>query len=200
MHQKVTSFGRNARALFWDRRSGVVGPIMPLILRCCLLLLATNAVFLAVRFADNLIPKEVVEASLRAGYEDGSMTVLSYPQNMLAGRDQYSDCIVAQIAVLGDPNPVRDALAPRILAAEQVGSDMTPVRRFPCSDLKNYVEGSFARVPKDTYTRFWHGASSILAAGLSILPVDGYRALLLNLTLGLRVRLKMLRDGRSCVA
>jgi len=185
MHQKLTSPRFSVvRSLSLDGRHIILW-MRQIALPCLLLLCAANALFLAVRFADNLISKQAVGASLREGYEDGSMTVLSYPHNMLIGRDQYSDCIVAQIAALGDPDPIRDAIAPRLLAAEQVGADMAPLRRYPCLDLKTYVDGRYPEVPAATYTRFWHGASSVLAIALSYLPVDGYRALLLNLTLGL---------------
>ena len=160
-------------------------PAMRLALRCFLLLLAANALFLAVRLADNLVPKAAVAASLRDGYANGSMTIQSYPTNMLVGRDQYSDCIAAQLAVLGGTDMVSDAVAPRLLSPEQVGPDLRPIKQYPCQALKHYVEGGYREVPSATYTRFWQGSASVLAVGLAILPVDAYRALLLLTALGL---------------
>jgi hypothetical protein len=163
-----------------------------LALRCFLLLLAANGLFLAVRLADNLVPKAAVAASLRAGYADGSMTVQSYPTNMLVGRDQYSDCIAAQLAVLGGTDVASDAVAPRLLSPEQVGADLKPVRQYPCAALKTYVEGGYHAVPSATYTRFWQGSASVLAVALAIMPVDAYRGLLLLGGLGLIVLTAML--------
>lgn len=150
-----------------------------------LAIFAINALFLGVRFADNLVPKETVKAALRAGYADGSMSLASYPTNRMMGRDQYSDCIAAQLAVLGGSTPARDAIAPRLLSIEQVGADLRPMRHNACVELKIYLDGRWRLEPQATYTRFWQGSASLLAAALTILPVDGYRALLLNLTLGL---------------
>lgn len=166
-------------------RSGWKPGWVRLALRCVMVLIAANGLFLGVRFADNLVPKAAVAASLRAGYSDGSMGVQSYPANMWLGRDQYSDCIAAQLAVLGGVDATRDAVAPRLLLPEQVGPDMQPVPQYPCQTLKDYVEGSYRAPPAATYTRFWQGSASALAVALSIMPVDAYRALLLSSALGL---------------
>lgn len=98
-----------------ELRSGWKPGWVRLALRCVMVLIAANGLFLGVRFADNLVPKAAVAASLRAGYSDGSMGVQSYPTNMWLGRDQYSDCIAAQLAVLGGVDATRDAVAPRLL-------------------------------------------------------------------------------------
>ena len=153
--------------------------------RACLLLLALNAVFLAIRFGDNLVPKSVVRAQLSAGFASGAFSPDAEPRNMFLGHDQGSDCNTAQLAVLGGEDAIRDAIAPRVL----VTPDAHPERRSPhievCGDLKHYLDGGYRNVPDFTYTRFWQGQASFLAAALTVLPVDGYRALLLNLTLGL---------------
>lgn len=178
-------------------------PWIGLAFKCCLLLLAANGAFLAVRFADNLVPKAAVAASLRAGYANGSMTVDSYPTNMLAGRDQYSDCIAAQLAVLGGADAASDAVAPRLLSPEQVGPDMRPIRQYPCQALKRYVESGYPQAPSATYTRFWQGSASLLAVGLATMPVDVYRALLLMTALGLialTAVLAALADKRLLIA
>lgn len=152
---------------------------------CWAVLLGLNLAFLAVRLADNLVAKPIVEKELRVGFANGSMSTISYPENMLTGRDQYSDCITAQLAVLGGRDALHDAIAPRLLHVEQVGPDGQPIAYQACDELKRYVEGADRRIPDATYTRFWQGGASILALGLSFLPVDGYRGLLLNLSLGL---------------
>jgi len=166
-------------------RAPAMRHLMRMATRCVLVLLAINALFLAIRFADNLIPRQPVAEALRTGYADGSMSEQSYPNSMLVGRDMYSDCITAQIALLGDPDPVLHALAPRLLTHEQVGADMKPVRQAPCRDLKQYLDGTAQPTGHYTYTRFWHGGATVMAAALAIWPLDGYRSLLLSLTLGL---------------
>lgn len=177
-------------------------PAIRLAIRCILLLLAANALFLGIRLADNLVPKAAVAASLREGYADGSMTTESYPTNMLVGRDQYSDCIAAQLAVLGGTDVASDAVAPRLLSPEQVGADMRPIRQYPCRALKTWVEGRYPETPTATYTRFWQGSASALALGLSIMPVSAYRALLLLAALaliGLTAVLAALADKRLLI-
>jgi hypothetical protein len=60
-----------------------------------------------------------------------------------------------------------------------------PDDRHRCLDLKKYLDGTIGGDQGSTYTRFWHGSASLVAAALTVLPVDGYRALLLNTTLAL---------------
>jgi hypothetical protein len=51
--------------------------------------------------------------------------------------------------------------------------------------LREIVDGHATLDHADTYTRFWHGQSTVLGVALLFLPVDGYRSLLLLLTLAL---------------
>lgn len=160
-------------------------PVSRILLSCFAALLALNLAFLGIRLADNLVSKSIVEKELRVGFSNGSMSITSYPGNMLIGRDQYSDCIIAQLAVLGGADALHDAIAPRLLHLEQVGPDGQPITYQACGELKRYLDGNNRHIPGATYTRFWQGGASLLALGLSFLPVDGYRGLLLNLSLGL---------------
>lgn len=164
---------------------GLVRFYIKFAIRALALLLTLNVAFLALRLADNLIDKRAVAATLRWGYVDGSMVASNYSNNQLVGIDQYSDCVTAQLAALGGESPIQDALAPRLLSGEQVAADTTTASRQRCLELRTYLEGQFPDTPRATYTRFWHGGAGILAASLRVLPVDGYRALLLNLTLAL---------------
>ena len=146
-------------------------------------LLLVNGCFLAIRLGDGLLARDHISSALLKGFERGAMGVNPYPRNVLAGRDGYSDCITAQIAVLGDRTLLKNALAPRLMSQEQVGHASN--QHNACEELLQYLDGSAQPLPGATYTRFWHGAATALNMALLALPLDGYKALLLDLTLGL---------------
>ena len=146
-------------------------------------LLLLNGCFLALRLADSLIDKDQIASAMRDGFEHGAMSLDPWPHNALLGRDHYSDCITAQIAVVGDKTPFKNALAPRLMSQEQAGH--AALQHNACDELLQYLNGSAQPIPGVTYTRFWHGAANVLNVALLSLPFDGYRAILLDLTLGL---------------
>lgn len=68
--------------------------------------------------------------------------------------------------------------------------------------MRNYLDGTIVNDQDVTYTRFWHGQASLAAAALTVLPLDGYRALLLIITLaliGLTAVLAALKDPKLLV-
>lgn len=156
-----------------------------LVVGCALILVGLNIAFTLVRLLDNAVDKQVVAAALRSAFATGSFGTDPYPLDTLQGFDRYSDCITAQVAAIGAPSWLEDALAPRIVSPEQVGPDFRARLHNVCLELKQVVDRTLDREPSETYTRFWHGAASVFSAAMLLLPVDGYRALLLDATLGL---------------
>ena len=125
--------GFGTRALVSDRirrvaRLGAVALVAVLLLNVC---------FLAIRVADGLIPKDRLASTMLQGFERGAMGVDPWPRNVLQGRDRYSDCITAQIAVLGDTTLLSNALAPRLMSQEQIGH--SALQHNPCEELLQYL-------------------------------------------------------------
>lgn len=156
-----------------------------LIVLSIVVVLAANCLFVATRLASTFIPKWQIAAALRTGFEDGSMSRDPYSRDAFRGRDQYSDCITAQVAVVGDDNRARDAFVPRILSKEQVEADLIPIKHNACAELEDHLKGTLGHPPEATYERFWHGAASAFAVAAMLVPIDGYRGFLLVATLGL---------------
>ncbi len=149
-------------------------------------LLLANAVFLAIRVADVLLPRPAIEAALGEGFASGGLGPANYSTSHLLGIDQYTDCTSMQIAVLGNTPALRNALAPRLASGESpLPGEAAPPTRYRCAELREALDGTLRIEGEPTYTRFWHGQSTLLALALQVLPLDGYRALLLDLGLGL---------------
>lgn len=152
---------------------------------CVAVALAANAVFLLVRLADWAIPRETIGERIREAFADGSLGLFSYPPGVMSGADQYTDCVSMQIAVIGNTTMWTNALAPRIVSPENVTPGQAARKINRNVELKVFLDGDIREETMDTYTRFWHGQSTLFGLASLFLPIEGYRALLLMLTLAL---------------
>lgn len=86
---------------------------------CCALLIAANAVFLLVRLGDSVVPKWRIALNLQEAFKQGSATT-NVRSHLMAGIDQYTDCVTFQLILLGNSGALRNALAPRLLSVEGI--------------------------------------------------------------------------------
>jgi hypothetical protein len=145
-----------------------------------LTLLMFNAAFLLIRVAGTFLPKQPIAQEVIRGLSAGTFSISEYPekqeQNPMIGLDQWTDCLSFELALVGSSTIMTEALAPRIL--------IPPTSNRRCSAVVGFVSGSFHPSESYTYTRFWHGYSTVMSAMLQVMPLGGYRGLLTMLCYG----------------
>lgn len=140
------------------------------------LLVVLNCGFLGLRLAQTFIPKQAIIEEVRRGVRLGTLSWDDYPSNYLIGFDQWTDCLALELASVGADTRLTEALAPEVLSPTNAAGR--------CPALVGFVYGGFRPSEPYTYTRFWHGYSTVLAYALQVMPLQAYRGLLSMLCYG----------------
>src|SRR5690348_10197988 len=121
-----------------------------ILIRPAIVLLLLNMAFLLARIAGTYLPRDGIRNALKDGFAAQTATEDDYPgsgDNRLLGLDQFTDCVSMEIAAVGDPAHLVEAVSPHL--AEKKGD-------LICGDLKQFL---YANTQVDTrnlysYTRF----------------------------------------------
>lgn len=127
-------------------------------------------VFFILAAASLLIPRDVIVNKIAQGFETGWVTTNDYPDERL-GRDQYTDCVVFQMAMRDDAGFMEELASPRWY-------DMAPDEKewSPCTWLKEAVDQNLdVTRPKLRYHRYIHGSTILTRFMLMISEVHTYR-------------------------
>ena len=145
-----------------------------------LALIVFNTAFLVFRVAGAFLPKQRIAQEVTRGLSNGTFSIVDYPQlfgqNPMIGIDQWSDCISFEVALVGSSTVMTEALAPQVLNP--------PNSSGRCSRVAGFVNGTFQPSESYTYTRYWHGYSTLMGAMLQVMPLGAYRELLTMLCYG----------------
>ncbi len=129
-----------------------------------------NTAFLLIRIARTFLPKQPIAQEVIRGLSAGAFSISEYPQkqeqNPMIGLDQWTDCLSFEVVLVGSSTIMTEALAPRVL--------IPPTSNERCSAVVGFVSGTFRPSQFYTYTRFWHGYSTVMSAMLQVMPLGGY--------------------------
>ena len=129
-----------------------------------------NTAFLLIRIARTFLPKQPIAQEVIRGLSAGAFSISEYPQkqeqNPMIGLYQWTDCLSFEVVLVGSSTIMTEALAPRVL--------IPPTSNERCSAVVGFVSGTFRPSEFYTYTRFWHGYSTVMSAMLQVMPLGGY--------------------------
>ena len=145
-----------------------------------LALIMFNTAFLAFRVGGAFLPKQRIAQEVTHGLSIGTFSSTEYQQlqgqNPMIGLDQWTDCLSFEVALVGSTSVITEALAPQVL--------LPPNAKWRCSKVAGFVNGTFQPKEPYTYTRFWHGYSTLMGAMLQVMPLGAYREFLTMLCYG----------------
>lgn len=143
--------------------------------RAAAALLAANGLFLLLALWAARLPRDPLDARVRAAFASGELIDNDWPElDLRRGFNQYHDCSVLQMVTNRDDHLWAAAVGPLMYNRNNGETDR-------CATLRTLVTEGPATTPYLTYryTRYWHGYVPLTAALLSLFQLSQIRLLLM---------------------
>jgi putative flippase GtrA len=128
--------------------------------------------FLGLNLASRQVPEELLRDRITTAFATGALTTADRLHfDEVRGDHQYNDCLILSMALLRGPDPLTDALAPRIPVKDPARTGHASI----CGMLEALATGERGRIETVPYTRYWHGLPALSALLLAGMELDTLR-------------------------
>jgi hypothetical protein len=149
-------------------------PVPKAVLHAIFVVFVLNVLFLLVAIYVASWSTRNLETNAKSAFARGDLVDQVFlTDDTQRGVNQYSDCVVEQLAITDSPNLLEKALAPKLYVSDDPYSGV-------CHTLRRIVYGEVqtSRLYVDRYARYWHGYLPVSAVLLRVMELHNVRTCL----------------------